>query len=50
MINFSKFNSIYELTPYFNSEDKCHKAIFESRWDESSYYPENPPCLHLISG
>ncbi|MBR5736395.1 MAG: IS1595 family transposase [Bacteroidales bacterium] len=32
MIDFSKFNSIFELTTYFNSEDKCKKAIFESRW------------------
>ena len=35
MINFSKFNSIYELTSYFNSEDKCRKTIFESRWDKN---------------
>ena len=35
MINFNKFNSIYELTSYFNSEDKCRKAIFESRWDKN---------------
>ena len=35
MINFSKFNSIYELTSYFNSEDKCRKAIFESSWDKN---------------
>lgn len=34
MINFSRFNSIYELTSYFNSEAKCRKAIFESRWDK----------------
>ena len=34
MINFSKFNSIYELTSYFNSEEKCRKAIFESRWNK----------------
>lgn len=35
MINFSKFNSIYELTSYFNSEDKCRNTIFESRWDKN---------------
>lgn len=34
MINFRKFNSIYELTSYFNSENKCRKAIFESRWNK----------------
>ena len=34
MINFSHFNSIFELTTYFNTEEKCRKAIFESRWDK----------------
>ena len=34
MIDFSHFNSIFELTSYFNSEDKCKKAIFESRWNK----------------
>jgi len=31
MIDFSRFNSIFELTEYFNTEDKCRRAIFESR-------------------
>lgn len=34
MIDFSHFNSIFELTSYFNSEDKCKKVIFESRWNK----------------
>lgn len=34
MIDFSHFNSIYELTSYFNSEERCRRAIFESRWDK----------------
>lgn len=34
MIDFSHFNSIYELTSYFNTEDKCRRAIFESRWNK----------------
>lgn len=34
MINFSHFNSIFELTSYFNTEDKCRKAIFQSRWEK----------------
>ena len=33
MINFNKFNSIFKLTQYFNTEDKCKKAIAESRWE-----------------
>ncbi len=35
MIDFSRFNSIFELTDYFSTEDKCRKAIFESRWDKN---------------
>lgn len=35
MIDFSRFNSIFELTSYFSTEDKCRKAIFESRWDKN---------------
>lgn len=34
MIDFSHFNSIYELTSYFNSEERCRRAIFESRWNK----------------
>lgn len=34
MIDFSHFNSIFELTSYFNSEEKCKKVIFESRWNK----------------
>ena len=34
MIDFSRFNSIFELTDYFSTEEKCRKAIFESRWDK----------------
>lgn len=35
MINFSNFNSIYELTAYFNTEEKCRKTIFEIRWNKN---------------
>lgn len=28
MIDFSRFNSIFELTEYFNTEDKCRRANF----------------------
>lgn len=34
MIYFTHFNSIFELTSYFNTEEKCRKVIFESRWDK----------------
>ena len=34
MINFAHFDSIFALTEYFNTEDKCRKAIFESRWEK----------------
>lgn len=34
MIDFSHFNSIFELTSYFSSEARCKKVIFESRWDK----------------
>lgn len=32
MINFSKFNSLYSVAMYFNTESKCQQAIVESRW------------------
>jgi len=32
MIDFSKFNSLLAMTMYFNSEEKCKKAIIETRW------------------
>jgi len=34
MIDFSHFDNIFELTDYFDSEAKCRKAIFESRWEK----------------
>lgn len=35
MIDFSRFNSIIELTSYFDNEDKCRRCIFESRWKDN---------------
>ena len=35
MIDFSRFNSIIELTSYFDNEDKCRQCIFESRWKDN---------------
>ena len=34
MINFDHFNNIFELTAYFDSEAKCRKALFDSRWSK----------------
>ena len=34
MIDFTRFNSIFELTDYFSTEEKCRKAIYESRWEK----------------
>ena len=31
MINFSKFNSLYSVAMYFNTESKCQQVIVESR-------------------
>lgn len=32
MIDFSRFNSLFALTTYFDTPAKCRKAIVESRW------------------
>lgn len=34
MINFERFSNIFDLTDYFDSEAKCRKAIFDSRWNK----------------
>jgi hypothetical protein len=31
--NFSKFNSLFELISYFNSEKKCERFIAVNRWN-----------------
>ncbi|MBQ9462812.1 MAG: transposase [Bacteroidales bacterium] len=33
-LNFSKFNSLYSVATYFNTEEKCQRAIVESRWSD----------------
>ena len=35
MIKIDRFNSIYELTAYYNTEEKCRKAIRDSRWEKN---------------
>lgn len=39
MINFSKFNSLYSVAMYFNTESKCQQAIVESRWGDDVVCP-----------
>lgn len=34
MIDFSRFNSIFELTEYFSTEERCKCAIRDSRWEK----------------
>lgn len=34
MISFENFNSIIDIAAYFDSEEKCKKVIFESRWKD----------------
>ena len=39
MIDFSNFNSLIELTSYFNSDKKCRKVIREQRWGKNIICP-----------
>lgn len=39
MINFSKFNSLYSVATYFNTESKCRQAIVTSRWSDDVVCP-----------
>ena len=39
MIDLSNFNSLIELTSYFNSEAKCRKVIREQRWGKDIACP-----------
>lgn len=34
MIDFSRFNSIFELTAFFCTEERCKRAIRDSRWEK----------------
>jgi transposase-like protein len=34
MIDFSRFDSLFAMTNYFNNETICQKAIIESRWSD----------------
>ncbi len=34
MIDFTQFNNIIALTTYFNTQEKCRRAIIESRWPD----------------
>ena len=39
MVNFSKFNSLYSVAAYFNTESKCRQAIIDSRWGDDVVCP-----------
>ena len=39
LINFSKFNSLFSVATYFNTEEKCQQAIVESRWGDDVVCP-----------
>lgn len=34
MIDFSRFNSLVDIVLYFDTQNKCKKAIAESRWSD----------------
>ncbi len=34
MIDFKHFNSIFEIAEYFNSKERCLRAIRDSRWEK----------------
>ena len=36
MIDFSKFDSLFEMTNYFNNDGVCINAIIESRWGDGA--------------
>lgn len=46
MIDFSKFDSLFQFVNYFNSEERCKKAIAEARWDEGDAVCPYCGCTH----
>jgi len=53
MIRFSKFSSIYELTSYFSTDEKCRRAIRDSRWENGDVicpYCGGHHCVERIDG
>lgn len=40
MIDLAKFNSLFDLTAYFNTEEKCKKLLREQRWGNDLACPE----------
>ena len=39
MIDMGKFNSLYSVSRYFNTESRCRQAITESRWGDDVVCP-----------
>lgn len=53
MIKFNRFNSLFELTQYFNTEDKCRKAIVQTRWKDGDIvcpHCGTHHCYHRADG
>jgi transposase-like protein len=45
-INFAKFNSLFALVDYFNSEDVCKQAIAQQRWGDGAAVCPYCGCTH----
>ena len=53
MIDFTEFDSLFALTLYFNSEDKCKQTIIESRWKDGDIvcpFCGKHHCYHRSDG
>jgi len=53
MIDFSRFNSIFELTDYLSTEERCKRAIRDSRWEKGDivcHYCGEHHCVERKDG
>jgi transposase-like protein len=46
MIDFGKFNSLFDFVNYFNSEERCIRAIREARWGNGEAVCPYCGCTH----
>ena len=49
MIDFSKFDSLFQFVNYFNSEAHCKKAIAEARWGGGEAVCPFCGCTHTYN-
>lgn len=49
MIDFSKFDSLFQFVNYFNSEARCKKAIAEARWGGGEAVCPFCGCTHTYN-